>query len=324
MCFYFFFFHAPATTEIYTLPLHDALPIYTEVAGADVIATSTPSQTNVFASILRFLHLVRMRRGVIIGWMLVCLVIGAIFYAVAPRLYDSTAQIFVIRNAGGDARDEQSGSITEILKTLPTHARNMASQTVLSDALQNLPPEYRVDFGKAREQNWPDIVRSNLRISYDKNSTLIDLRYRSLDPVASKEMLNAIVAAYQRCGDRTSNDQRAKDLAILRSERDVFQQRILARRQELARLWEQQGVIALSGGDSVDVDSARILELESALSAAQQQRRGSIAHPLLTQEMECSASGRPADAPVLPHRLIPVECITESDEIGRASCRERV
>ena len=91
---------------------------HTEVAGADVIATSTPSQTNVFASILRFLHLVRMRRGVMIGWMLVCLVIGAIFYAVAPRLYDSTAQIFVIRNAGGDARDEQSDSITDILKTL--------------------------------------------------------------------------------------------------------------------------------------------------------------------------------------------------------------
>src|SRR3712207_7618076 len=29
MCYYFFFFNDTATTEIYTLSLHDALPIYT-------------------------------------------------------------------------------------------------------------------------------------------------------------------------------------------------------------------------------------------------------------------------------------------------------
>src|SRR5258706_7237609 len=28
MCFFFFFFNDTATTEIYTLPLHDALPIF--------------------------------------------------------------------------------------------------------------------------------------------------------------------------------------------------------------------------------------------------------------------------------------------------------
>src|SRR5690242_21866988 len=32
--FFFFFFNDPATTEIYTLSLHDALPIYTGFAGA--------------------------------------------------------------------------------------------------------------------------------------------------------------------------------------------------------------------------------------------------------------------------------------------------
>src|SRR5689334_23944346 len=38
MCFYlFFFFNDTATTEIYTLSLHDALPIYTE-ADLDMLA----------------------------------------------------------------------------------------------------------------------------------------------------------------------------------------------------------------------------------------------------------------------------------------------
>src|SRR5258706_5633620 len=41
LCFFFFFFNDPATTEIYPLPLHDALPIYRvgDVArvGAEVL-----------------------------------------------------------------------------------------------------------------------------------------------------------------------------------------------------------------------------------------------------------------------------------------------
>src|SRR2546430_7363390 len=35
-CSDFFFFNDTATTEIYTLSLHDALPIYASAAGADV------------------------------------------------------------------------------------------------------------------------------------------------------------------------------------------------------------------------------------------------------------------------------------------------
>src|SRR5256885_14881265 len=43
-CFlFFFFFNDTATTEIYTLSLHDALPIF----GADVVETNTFGATNI-------------------------------------------------------------------------------------------------------------------------------------------------------------------------------------------------------------------------------------------------------------------------------------
>src|SRR2546422_8451548 len=43
LCFFFFFFNDTATTEIYTLSLHDALPIYiTPVAGIISEQFSTP------------------------------------------------------------------------------------------------------------------------------------------------------------------------------------------------------------------------------------------------------------------------------------------
>src|SRR2546429_6390566 len=37
-CLFFFFFNDTATTEIYTLSLHDALPILNERVGADAMA----------------------------------------------------------------------------------------------------------------------------------------------------------------------------------------------------------------------------------------------------------------------------------------------
>src|SRR5437870_12659316 len=51
---YFFFFNETATTEIYTLSLHDALPIYTDIAGDPVLYGNLPpreiSMKDVFRS----------------------------------------------------------------------------------------------------------------------------------------------------------------------------------------------------------------------------------------------------------------------------------
>src|SRR2546429_1371957 len=47
MFFFFFFFNDTATTEIYTLSLHDALPIYAD-NGADAIILSYKAWNDVF------------------------------------------------------------------------------------------------------------------------------------------------------------------------------------------------------------------------------------------------------------------------------------
>src|SRR5438094_7113244 len=42
LCFFFFFFNDTATTEIYTLSLHDALPIFRPAASAPARGSSRP------------------------------------------------------------------------------------------------------------------------------------------------------------------------------------------------------------------------------------------------------------------------------------------
>src|SRR3712207_8371589 len=44
MCFSFFFFNDTATTEIYTLSLHDALPILRGAPVSELIASVVPAQ----------------------------------------------------------------------------------------------------------------------------------------------------------------------------------------------------------------------------------------------------------------------------------------
>src|SRR5260221_6811629 len=49
--FFFFFFNDTATTEIYTLSLHDALPIYTQIELELRLAETIPPGTNTFTLI---------------------------------------------------------------------------------------------------------------------------------------------------------------------------------------------------------------------------------------------------------------------------------
>ena len=64
VCFFFFFFSDPATTEIYALSLHDALPICGEVCDAFAVVARDgpcvvlPEQLAVLGSV-RLVHLRR-------------------------------------------------------------------------------------------------------------------------------------------------------------------------------------------------------------------------------------------------------------------------
>src|SRR6266704_2914214 len=49
---FFFFFYDPATTEIYTLSLHDALPILTYVPGGVPVRESSPAESQVFPAVI--------------------------------------------------------------------------------------------------------------------------------------------------------------------------------------------------------------------------------------------------------------------------------
>ena len=104
-----------------------------EQAAVDVVSSApTTSQVNVFATILRFAHLVRLRKLTLISWLAVSIIGGTIFYAVAPRRYDSNATIYVIRAEGSAKSNTSMGDEQDdVQKIIQNHVRIISSPVVL-------------------------------------------------------------------------------------------------------------------------------------------------------------------------------------------------
>ena len=247
-----------------------------EHAAVDVVSSApATSQVNVFATILRFVHLVRLRKFTLIAWLAVSITGGAIFYSVAPRLYDSFATIYVIRAEGSAKANTSLGDDqVDVQKIIANHVRIISSPVVLSAALEQIGPDYRVDLEGVSEQNWPEALARNLVVNFERNSSMIDLRYRSLDPVAAKEIVTAILDAYLVFVNKTTKEGADKDLAKLLADRDKIATEIQRNSQDLFRLREDYGnIISTDSNSSVDIGAQRILDLNQELTGAEKKRR---------------------------------------------------
>jgi succinoglycan biosynthesis transport protein ExoP len=247
-----------------------------EQTGVDVVSSApSTSQVNVFATILRFLHLVRLRKATLIAWLAVSIVGGAAFYTFAPRLYDSTATIYVIRAEGSNNINSSLGDDqVDVQKSIANHVRIISSPVVLSAALEQIGPDYRIDLEGVREESWPVALAENLVVNYERNSSMIDLRYRSLDPVAAKEIVTAILDAYLKFVNTTTKEGADKDVVKLLADRDEIAKQIQATSQDLFTYRENYGNIITTDSDStIDIGAQRIIELNQDLTAAEKKRR---------------------------------------------------
>jgi polysaccharide biosynthesis transport protein len=231
--------------------------------GTDIVSAADRSTSNVFTSIVRFLYIVQLRKGVLIASLLIAAVGGGIYYSVAPRYYDASTQIYIIRAEGASV--EQGVQATGVAPKLPTHVRLIQSQVVLREALRNLPADFRVDLKGLPEQLWPSQLRKNLNVNYERLTSLIDIRYRSLDPLAAKEVVSAIQAAYLKFVNVTTSEGANEDLEKLMASRDSYEQQLNLKMSELAALQNQLGEIQGGDGTSVNVERMKLLDLAQQL-----------------------------------------------------------
>jgi capsular exopolysaccharide synthesis family protein len=222
-----------------------------------------------FAAFMRFLRAAWMRKGIIAACVLVCCAVGGFRYSTAIRLYESTAQILVI-NTGSEVLRSADGSMNprNVQSHLPTHVRIVASDKVIGQALAELPREYRIDVRGIPAEKQFAAIRRRLNVSTVKQTNLINVSYRSVDPEAAAVVVDAIIAAYQQFMNEMHKDKSGEFLEILSHEKAAIERALLETESELIRL-RSESEIVISGDSQINEITLRYHRLAITLSDAQ-------------------------------------------------------
>ncbi len=230
-----------------------------------------PASSDFVFGLLHWLRIARYRRKTILASLFVAGLLGAIYYMLAPRYYQSTAKLLIIQRS-----NDQLAMVSEqqsLDNTMATHQELMTSPVVIQGALDNLLPEHRIDLINVAPQSWNDNLAKHLSASTSRKTNFLQVSYRSLSPEAAAGVVSAVVQSYLGFVDGTHKGTASdvlvgltKGLAEVRSQIAVKQQEIQIRRQ-------QDGSMTIRSDDGIIHPTIqKALHLNEALTAAQEER----------------------------------------------------
>jgi polysaccharide biosynthesis transport protein len=207
-------------------------------------------RTNLVHSAWYFLRVVRLRRGVMAVCMVVSLLLGALYYATAPRRYESTASLLVLQ-AGNDVQSTTMSTENASQGLMPTYERLMTSAVVLQAALNRLPYEDRVDFAEAPQERWIELLQSQLRAVAIRRTNIIELSYESKRPETAVAVVNAVVQAYLEFMETTHKGTAGQLIAVLTKEKGQVEEKLESKQAELLAARRQSGDLGIKPDGTV-------------------------------------------------------------------------
>ncbi len=222
-------------------------------------------------SLLHLLHIARYRQKTIVRAVCVAAIIGAAYYALATRYYESKAKLLIIR------RDQdQVGAVADaesLDNIMATHRELIVSPVVIQAAIEQLLPEYRVDLANSPHSEWCKVLASCLSARTTRKANFIEVGYRSRSPDAAAAVVSAIVQSYLEFVDRTQKGSATEAIAALTQKSDELTAELTAKKNEMQALRDRVGSLAMKPEDAaIDPTIQRALKLNDALMDAQQHR----------------------------------------------------
>jgi succinoglycan biosynthesis transport protein ExoP len=244
--------------------------------GQDPTSTSDAFElevTQLVHALLRLVIAVRYRKNLVIAVMAVSAFLGGLYYTTRPRLYSSKAVLLVSQNG----RDQLDISIAndESLRqnTMPTFEKIIISAKVLEGALQRLGPADRVDFDNTPRDSWVGILQKNVASQVVRNTSIIEVSYRSKDPQVAANVVSAVVQSYLDFMDRIHKGTAGELSRILTQERNEVAGKLAQKQEEL--LVSRRNLADLgfrSEGKTLHPMVQRAVYFNDALIAVQKQR----------------------------------------------------
>ena len=243
-----------------------------EEPSAAPAQTETYSTAHVVHALMQFALAVRHRISVVIGAVVVCALLGGLYYATATRYYAAKAQLLVLQV--GDVPTTSMASMANRNQSLMnTYEKLFGSARVLEMAIQYLLPEDRIDLAEAPRDRWAEILGKSLSARTLSGSNIIEIEYRSKDPDAAVAVVNAVVRSYLEFVDATHKGTTGEVIRLLTKEKTDVTERLAAEEQQLQQIRAQLGLVGTQVNPEITHPLVqRAMSFNQSLIDAQKQR----------------------------------------------------
>ncbi|MEC7555915.1 MAG: Wzz/FepE/Etk N-terminal domain-containing protein, partial [Planctomycetota bacterium] len=224
----------------------------------------TAPQAATLTRILRFLHVVRVRKGLLFASVFVAVLLAGLYYATAPRLYESKSRLYVLQ-MGSNVLQESMENQGGVRENMANYQGVLTSDLVLEEVLQKLPAKHRVDLKDVPRTKWIDALRKQLGVSAPRRTNLIDVRYRSRDPQTAAAIVNHVVNSYLKLMREIHKSTASEDVEFLTKKREKLDEETNAINAELLVLKRQMQIISGPDNQNINPAAERLQELNKHL-----------------------------------------------------------
>jgi len=234
--------------------------------------TRSPVEVNPLQEVVRFLRAVRCRKWVVVTALVVGCLLGGIYCAATPRVYESRASLLVLQTGAENWTAGMSGE-RMVQDLMPTYQNMFTSEEVLEAAIAMLSPEDRVDFKDAPRSEWLQILQRNLTVSAVQKANILDIVYRSKNPRAAAAVVDNLLTAYLAFMDKLHKSTAREILDVLTKEKRALEEQLRTKEAQLLATRGQVGELVIRDGDKgISVVVKRAISLSDSLMKAHEKR----------------------------------------------------
>lgn len=221
--------------------------------------------------LFRLLRLMRYHQPLILWCVAGTIALATVYYIAAPRLYRSTAKLLIIDQNAENLSAAPDGSRAD--DVMATHRELVRSPIVVQRAIENLPPEHRVDLANVNPNHWIDTMIGKLQANTVRRTKFVEVGYTSLQPESAVAVVNAVINSYLQYVEETHRSTAAEMLQVLTVEKGEIEHE-LAQKQQLQQAYRERcGHLAIDEKNGVvDPLIGRAIHLNDSLMEAQQRR----------------------------------------------------
>jgi len=234
-------------------------------------ASTLPASSDFVFGILHWLRIARYRRKTILLSLCVAGILGVLYYALAPRYYESIAKLLIIQRS-----NDQLAMVSEqqsLDNTMATHQELITSPVVIQAALEQLLPDHRIDLHDTPPQFWNEAISKRLSAKTTRKTNFIQISYRSLSPEAAAGVVSAVVQSYLGFVEGTHKGTASDVLVGLTKELNEVRRQVDVKQSDLQAFRQQVGSLTVRSNDGiVHPTIQKALQLSKALTTAQEER----------------------------------------------------